>query len=197
MAKALSAAGVPKATLVGHSLGGSVTVALAEHEPALVKSLVLINSPPTLQSRQPSTAERALRRPLIGELAWKLMGGRERRAGLRSAFAPGFEVPQVFIEDLGRTSHPAFSGATAALDAYLTERALADRVAALGIRALVIFGVEDQRVDAGALAPFDGLADVTVERVEGCGHSPMWERPELTGTLVRTFVGAGRSRLAQ
>ncbi len=191
VARALSAAGAAKATVVGHSLGGSVAVALAERQSACVESLVLINSPPTLQSRQPSAAERALRRPLVGELAWKLIGDRERRAGLRSAFAPGFEVPQVFLDDLARTSHPAFSGATAALDAYLTQRPLADRVAALGIPALVIFGVEDQRVDGAALAPFDELAHVTVERVERCGHSPMWERPELTVQLLEAFVSAG------
>jgi pimeloyl-ACP methyl ester carboxylesterase len=55
---------------------------------------------------------------------------------------------------------------------------------------LVIFGIEDQRVDAGAIAPFDELANVTVERVGACGHSPMWERPEVTADLVRTFTDA-------
>jgi pimeloyl-ACP methyl ester carboxylesterase len=191
VATVLAAAGVLSATLVGHSLGGSVAVAIAERDAALVKSFVLINSPPTIESRQPSGAERALRRPVIGEVAWKLMGDRERRAGLRSAFAPGFEVPRVFADDLGRTSHSAFSEATTALDAYLEQRPLAERVTALGTRALVIFGIEDQRVDPGAVAPFDELTTVTVERLDGCGHSPMWERPEIVGDLVKAFVHAG------
>ncbi len=190
---ALAAAGVASATLIGHSLGGSVAVAVAERAPALVKSLVLINSPPTVQSRQPSAAERALRRPLIGEMAWKLMSDRARRAGLRSAFAPGYGVPQVFVEDLGRTSHSAFSGATNALDAYLEQRPLASRVNALGIPTLVIFGIEDRRVDGGSVALFDELPSVTVERVRACGHSPMWEEPGITVSLVKRFVNAGQS----
>jgi pimeloyl-ACP methyl ester carboxylesterase len=189
---ALAAAGVASATLVGHSLGGSVAVAVAEQEPALVKSLVLINSPPTVESRQPSAAEQALRRPLIGEAAWKLMSDRVRRAGLRSAFAPGYEVPQVFVQDLGRTSHSAFSGATNALDAYLEQRPLASRVTALGIPTLVIFGIEDRRVDGGSVALFDEPPNVTVERVRARGHSPMWEQPGTTVSLVKRFVNAGK-----
>jgi pimeloyl-ACP methyl ester carboxylesterase len=52
----------------------------------------------------------------------------------------------------------------------------------------VIFGIEDQRVDGGAVASFDELPNVTVERVRASGHSPMWEQPGITGSLVKGFV---------
>jgi pimeloyl-ACP methyl ester carboxylesterase len=185
VALTLAAAGVERATLVGHSLGGAVAVAAAEHQPELVRSLVLINSPPTVESRLPSRVELALRRPVIGEAAWKLIGDRERRVGLRSAFAPGFKVPQVFVDDLSRTAHAAFAGATGALEEYLAQQPLAARVATLAFPTTVIFGVDDQRVDGRAIAPFDALPEVTVARLERCGHSPMWERPPETAELVR------------
>lgn len=171
--------------LVGHSMGGAVIVAAAEISPELARSLVLVNSPPTPESRMLSRAERALRTVVVGEAAWTLMGDRQRRAGLASAFAPGFPVPDVFMDAMARTSHAAFSGASFALDRFLEERGLGERVAALGLPTTVIFGVEDQRVDSGSLSVYEGMGGVRVERLTGVGHSPMWEAPEPMAELIR------------
>ena len=121
---------------------------------------------------------------VVGEAAWTLMRDKERRGGLASAFAPGFEAPDVFVEDLARTSHAAFSGASFALDRYLEQKPLAERVASLGLASTVIFGVDDQRVDVASLEPFEALPDVRVERLTGVGHSPMWEAPGRTAELI-------------
>ena len=176
--------GLQGATLVGHSMGGSVVVAAAEARPGLAGSLVLLNAPPTKESRTLSRAERALRTVVVGEAAWTFMREKDRRAGLASAFAPGFPVPDVFVQDLGRTTHSAFSGASFALDRFLEQGPLARRLAALGLPTLVVFGIEDQRVDPGSLAPFEHLPSVRVERLDGVGHSPMWEAPERTAELI-------------
>ncbi len=149
---------------------------------------MLINAPPTKESRTLSRGERALRTVVVGEAAWTFMRDKERRAGLASAFAPGFAVPDVFVEDLGRTTHSAFSGASFALDRYLERQPLADRVAELELPTVVVFGLEDQRVDPGSLAPFEHLSSVRVERLEGVGHSPMWEAPERTAELIAQAV---------
>ncbi len=176
--------GLEGATLVGHSMGGSVIVAAAEARPGLAGSLVLLNAPPTKESRSLSRAERALRTVVMGEAAWAFMREKDRRAGLASAFAPGFPVPDVFVQDLGRTTHSAFSGASFALDRFLEQGPLAKRIAALGLPTLVVFGIEDQRVAPGSLAGFESLPGVRVERLEGVGHSPMWEAPERTAELI-------------
>ncbi len=182
-------AGVREALLVGHSAGGSVVVAAARQDPALARGVVLVNSPPTEQSRRLSRAERALRTVAVGEAAWALMRDKERRAALASAFAPGFPVPDVFVEALARTSHAAFSGTSFALDRFLRERPLAERVRELGLPATVIFGLEDQRVDPAAIALFDSLPGVQVHRLGGVGHSPMWEAPERTAELIAEAAG--------
>jgi pimeloyl-ACP methyl ester carboxylesterase len=181
---ALHAAGVREAVLVGHSMGGSVSVAVAERESALARSLVLVNAPPTKESRTLSRTERALRTMVVGETAWRLMRDSDRRAGLSSAFAPGFQVPDVFVEDLARTTHAAFAGSSLGLDRFLEQRPLAERVAALGIPTTVIFGIQDQRVNSASLAPFEQLDGVTVHRLLGSGHSPMWEEPERAAELI-------------
>jgi pimeloyl-ACP methyl ester carboxylesterase len=176
--------GLSAAVLVGHSMGGAVVVGAAELSPELARGLVLINSPPTPESRMLSRAERALRTVVVGEAAWTLMGDRQRRAGLASAFAPGCPVPDVFVEAMAGTSHAAFSGASFALERFLRERDLGRRVAALGLPTTVIFGVEDQRVDTRSLSVYGGVASVRVERLAGVGHSPMWEAPERTAELI-------------
>jgi pimeloyl-ACP methyl ester carboxylesterase len=183
----LADAGVVGGVLVGHSMGGSVITAAAELSPELAQALVLINAPPTQESRKLPKAERALRTVVVGEAAWNLMGEKQRRAGLQSAFAPGFDVPDVFVEAMRRTSHAAFSGSSFALDRYLEARPLADRVRDLGLPALVIFGVEDQRVDLRSLDSFDALDGVRVERLADIGHSPMWEAPERTARLIASL----------
>ncbi len=177
-------AGLSDAVLVGHSMGGSVVVAAAELSPGLARSLVLVNAPPTPESRMLSRAERALRTVVMGEAAWTLMGDRQRRTGLASAFAPGFPVPDVFVEAMKRTPHAAFSGASFALDRFLEKRGLGERVAALGLPTTVVFGVEDQRVDVGSLEVYEGVGSVRVERLAEVGHSPMWEAPERTSELI-------------
>jgi pimeloyl-ACP methyl ester carboxylesterase len=174
--------GISDAMLVGHSMGGSVAV--AERDRALARALVLVNAPPSPESRTLLRAERALRTVAFGEAAWRLMRDRERRAGLASAFAPGFSVPDVFVEDLKRTSHAAFAATSFALERFLAERPLADRVAALALPTTVIFGMLDQRVDSASLAGFEGLSEVRVEQLPDAGHSPMWEQPERTAELI-------------
>src|SRR5205807_10538284 len=109
---------------------------------------------------------------------------RERRAGLRSAFAPGAEVPELFVEDLRRTSYEAYLNSTNGFDAYLAACSSPDRVRELGIRTLVIFGVEDRRVDAAGIDAFDQLGNATVERLPDVGHSPMWEAPDDVAALL-------------
>jgi pimeloyl-ACP methyl ester carboxylesterase len=176
--------------LAGHSMGGSVAVAVAERERALARGLVLINAPATKQSRMLSRAERALRKATLGEAAWRLMRDRDRRAGLASAFAPGFPVPDVFVEDLARTTHAAFAGSSLALDSYLEQRPLAERVADLGVPVSVIFGLLDQRVDSAMLEPFEYLKRVSVHRLSESGHTPMWEESERTAALIAAAASA-------
>jgi pimeloyl-ACP methyl ester carboxylesterase len=182
--EALRDAEVRDALVVGHSMGGSVAVAVAERDPGRVRSLVLVNAPPTKESRTLSRTERALRTMAVGETAWRLMRDRDRRAGLASAFRPGFAVPEVFVEDFARTTHAAFAGSSLGLDRFLEQRPLAERVAALGLPTTVIFGIQDQRVDRASLAPLEQLDGVVVHRLLGSGHSPMWEEPERTAELI-------------
>lgn len=178
--------GVSDAVVAGHSMGGIVAVALAEAAPAAVSRLVVVNSPPTYESRLTARggAERMVKTPVVGQALWKLAGDARMRAGLRSAFAPGYPVPDLFVEDLLATPWKTFVSATTAVDSYLCERPLAARVGALPVPATVLFGEEDQRVDPASLGGYDGVPGVDVVRLPGVGHTPIWEAPERVAETI-------------
>ena len=175
--------GVSSCVVAGHSLGGAVAVALADRAPSLVERLVLVNSPPTYESRLTARTgpERMLRRPVIGPLLWRMASEDRMRAGLQTAFARGFSAPDQFVADMRATSWDAFVGATTALDDYLAERDLGARVAALSVPVTVVFGEQDARVDPESLRVFHG---VDIVRIPEAGHTPIWETPERVAAAI-------------
>ncbi|NUT55174.1 MAG: alpha/beta hydrolase [Thermoleophilia bacterium] len=176
----------------GHSMGGLVATALAELAPDRVTRLVLVNAPATYESRTAARGrgERILRLPLIGDLVWNRMSDERIKATMRSAFAPGHDVDDVFVEDLKRTTRAAFTGSSAAIDDYLRRRPLPQRVAALTQQAFVIFGERDGRVDPASLDGYGPVANATVATIPEAGHTPVWEAPERTAELILTGAGA-------
>jgi pimeloyl-ACP methyl ester carboxylesterase len=176
----------------GHSMGGLVATALAELEPDRVTRIVLVNAPASYESRTAARgrAERILTLPVIGDLVWNRMSDARIRASMRSAFAPGHDVGDVFVEDFKRTTRAAFTGSSAAIDDYLRRRPLPQRVAALTQQAFVIFGEQDGRVDPASLDGYGPVANATVATIPEAGHTPVWEAPERTAELILTGAGA-------
>ena len=176
----------------GHSMGGLVATALAELAPDRVTRLVLVNAPPSYESRTAARgrAERILRLPVVGDLVWNRMSDDRIRATMRSAFAPGHDVGDVFVDDLKRTTRVAFTGSSAAIDDYLRRRPLPQRVAALTQQAFVVFGEQDGRVDPASLDGYGPVANATVATIPEAGHTPVWEVPERTAELILTGAGA-------
>jgi pimeloyl-ACP methyl ester carboxylesterase len=190
--EALDEDGVGEFAAAGHSMGGLVATALAELAPDRVTRLVLVNAPASYESRTAARGrtERILRLPVIGDLAWRSLSGERLRATMRSAFAPGHDVPDVFVEDIQRTTRAAFTGSSAAIDDYLRRRPLPRRVAALTQQALVVFGERDGRVDPASLDGYGPVANATVATIPEAGHTPVWEAPERTAALIAAGAGA-------
>jgi pimeloyl-ACP methyl ester carboxylesterase len=190
--EALDEDGVREFAVAGHSMGGVVAVALAELAPDRVTRLVLVNAPATYESRTAARGrnERILRLPVVGDLVWRSLSGDRLRASMRSAFAPGHDVPDVFAQDMERTTRAAFTGGSDAIDAYLRRRPLAQRLAALTQEALVVFGERDGRVDPASLDGYGPVRNATVVTIPEAGHTPIWEAPERTAELIGMGAGA-------
>lgn len=190
--EALDADGVTELAAAGHSMGGVVATALTELAPDRVTRLVLVNAPPSYESRTAARGrgERILGLPVVGPLVWRGLSDAKLRAMMQTAFAPGHEVPDVFVEDVRRTTHAAFTGSSAAIDDYLRRRPLPERLGALTQQALVVFGERDGRVDPASLDGYGPLANATVVTIPEAGHTPVWEAPDRTAELIATGAGA-------
>lgn len=190
VAQALSQLGVSDAEVVGHSLGGPVTIALAEQSPQLVARMVLIDSIPDTSYGDVGFIGELPFKPVIGEALWRIKPDFSIRDGLEVAFAPGYSVPDAFVEDVKRMTYSAYTGSHDAFDEYTGEESLPDRAAALRKPLLAIMGAEEQIASdpSESLAAYrDGDPGAKTKLIAGAGHSPNVEKPAETASLVLGF----------
>lgn len=194
VAEALDRLEVSDATVVGHSLGGSVTVALSEQDPQLVGRAVIIDMPPDNSYGDLGFIAGLAFQPLIGPALWRIKPDFSVRDGLGVAFAPGFDVPDAFVEDVKRMTYSSYDDSPSGVDDFLDEESLDQRMAAAGQPLMVLMGAEEQIVNdpRRALDQYaDGDPGTETHLIEGAGHSPNVERPALTAKLVERFSAGG------
>jgi pimeloyl-ACP methyl ester carboxylesterase len=180
---------VRNATVAGHSLGGPVSIALAEQSPQLVDRLVTIDSIPDTSYGDVGIIGELPFKPVIGEALWRIKPDFAIKDGLEVAFAPGFPVPDEFVEDVKRMTYSSYDGSHNGFDEYTGEEPLPERAAATGKPVLAIMGAEEQIADdpEAALAAYRAAGAETV-LMDGAGHSPNVEKPVLTANLVLDFA---------
>lgn len=179
---------VRDAEVVGHSLGGPVAIALAEQSPQLVNRLMTIDSIPDDSYGDVGLIGELPFKPVIGQTLWRIKPDFSIRNGLEVAFAPGFKVPDAFVEDVKRMTYSAYTGSHEAFDDYTGEEALPQRAAATGKPVLAIMGAEEQiaKDPVEALAAYRA-AGAETKLIQGAGHSPEVEKPAQTAALILAF----------
>jgi pimeloyl-ACP methyl ester carboxylesterase len=190
VAQALIRLGVRNAEVVGHSLGGPVSLALAERSPRLVSRLVLIDSVPDDSYGNVGFVGELPFEPVIGQLLWRVKPDFSIRDGLGVAFAPGFSVPDAFVDDVKRMTYGSYTGSHDAYDRYAGEKPLPERAAAIAKPVLAIMGAEEQiaKDPRAALAAYRaGDPSAQTRLIAGAGHSPNVEKPAETAQLVLAF----------
>lgn len=188
LAEALGKLRVQDAEVVGHSLGGPISIALAEQSPQLVDRLVIIDSVPDRTYGDVGFIGELPFKPVIGQTLWRIKPDFSIEDGLEVAFAPGFPVPEEFVEDVKRMTYSSYKGSHNGFDEYTGERPLPLRVAATGKPALAIMGAEEQIAsDPEAALTAYRDAGVRTKLILGAGHSPNVEKPARTAALVLSF----------
>ncbi len=189
VAQVLSKLDVEKAAIVGHSLGGRVATALAETSPDLVAGLAIINIAPDSSYGGLSGTAKAARLPVVGQALWRIAPDFMLRRNLEQAFAPGFEVPEEFVDDIRAMTYPAYRDSAKESEAYSDERSLDQRLEDLGLPLLVIFGAQDQIYPAReSLSAYAAIPGVVTVLIPEAGHSPNVETPEKTAAILGRFV---------
>lgn len=197
VAEALRRLGVSRATVVGHSLGGTVATALAEDFPALVGKLIIVDQAPNesyVSGGLPFTAELTFI-PVLGPALWQITPDFAIKDGLDAAFAPGYTVPDAFVKDFRRMTYTSYTSDTEEGD-YSNAIPLDRRIARAGTPLLAIFGAEDQIYDARkALAAYAKVPGARTTLIQGAGHSPNVEKPAETAHLVLAFSRPSRHEM--
>jgi len=196
VAEALAELNVEHATVVGHSLGGSVGVALSEQDPQLVDRLAIIDMPPDNSYGDLGFIAGLAFQPVIGEALWQVKPDFAVRDGLGVAFAPDYGVPDAFVEDAKRLTYTAYDSSPSGVDDFLGEESLDQRTKATGKPLMVLMGAEEQIVadPQRALDQYKAaVPDAQVHLIAGAGHSPNVERPALVAKLIQRFADGPKS----
>ncbi|TCO59726.1 pimeloyl-ACP methyl ester carboxylesterase [Actinocrispum wychmicini] len=180
--------GVRRATVVGHSTGGTVVTALAEQRRDLVAAIAVIDIGPRMAAfTDDSVVGRLVGVPVIGQLLWRLRSDSTIRDALGSAFTRPVRVPDQIVADIRGMTYRSLTETDQASTAFLAERPMPDRLADLGRPTLVIFGSEDKRWQPFAVQEYRRVPQARIEILDGVGHTPMFEDPDTTGALLHDF----------
>ncbi len=198
IAEALAKLNVTGATAVGHSLGGTVATALAEQSPELITKVVIIDQAVNDSYEHLSFAAKLGYRPLIGPALQRFTDVAPDslvRNQYKQAFAPGFNIasgfenPDQVVDDLREMTYTAFVDVAEGESDYSDARSLDDRLSAIEVPLLVIFGAEDQIYDAQpSIQPYTDIPGAQTVLLAGAGHSPNVEEPERTAALIESFI---------
>ena len=189
VAEALKRLRVHRATVVGHSLGGTVATALTEVPGDYVGRLVIIDQAPdeSFSKGLGFTAEVSTL-PVLGPALWQVTPDFAVKEGLEIAFAPGYDVPEEFVDEFNRMTYTSYDSDDEEGD-FMDEEPLDRRLERTGTPLLAIFGAEDQIYESErALAAYAKVPGARTALVQGAGHSPNVEKPARTAALVLGFA---------
>jgi len=189
VAEALKRLGVHGATVVGHSLGGTVGTALAEVPGGYVKRLAIVDQAPEERfSKGIGFSAELSTVPVLGPALWQVTPDFAVKEGLEVAFAPGFEVPDEFVDEFNRMTYTSYDSDDQEGD-YMEAEPLDRRLERTGTPLLAIFGAEDQIYESKqALAAYAKVPGARTALIPGAGHSPNVEKPARTAALILSFA---------
>jgi pimeloyl-ACP methyl ester carboxylesterase len=205
VAEALATLGVTGATVVGHSLGGSVATALVERSPQLASRVVIVDQAPDDGFEHESLAQRVGYWPVFGQAEDRLARIAPKslvRDQYDDAFAPGYNIASGFdnpdqpVDDLRAMTYTAFKDTNDAEEDFVDDSPLDERLATTHLPTMVIFGAEDQIYDAQeAIARYrQTVPGVQTHLIPGAGHSPNVEKPPEVAQLILAFAKPPKPR---
>ncbi|WP_157170854.1 alpha/beta fold hydrolase [Nocardia araoensis] len=185
----MSAVGITRASVVAHSLNGSVAGDFAARHPEQIDRLVLIA--PLVLDTDLNMNLRLMRQPGAGEFAASAMTEEIYVAGLRGAYAH----PEILTDELADTYWTPLSRAENRTAMWKQPRNL-DLVAAeressaIEADTLILWGEDDHVVDPAQARPLAQLIPhSTLRIIPGAGHNVHEDDPAAVALELTGFLG--------
>ena len=180
--EALQALGISGATLVGHSFGGMLACELAAAYPARVGRLALIA--PLGFWRD---SDRVVNWMMLDPA--RLPGYVFRDPGSEAARRMFGTADDPDAATAARVRLAWSMGATGKFIWPIPDKGLKKRIHRVSAPTLLVWGKEDRLVPPVYADEFTRrIAGARVQTVDGAGHVPHLERPEVVGRMIRDFV---------
>jgi pimeloyl-ACP methyl ester carboxylesterase len=185
--------GLPRATLVGNSMGGATAALVAALHPERVSALVLVDSAGfNRTARERPAAFRLVASPAGSMLAWLPVKRLIVRQALRQVFADDSHVTDERLSEyLAGAQRPGTLASIRSLSESIRSRPalVVDALPRIQAPTLVLWGREDRWIPLAHADSFVGaIRGARKVVIEGCGHLPQEERPDETLRRLREFL---------
>ena len=184
----LDAAGVTRATLVGHSMGSLIALEAAFRAPQRVEKLALLSSayPMKVSESLLEASKNQVQAAIDMVSLWSHFGYAQKP----SAPGPGFSVVggsrRLMQRIASKQTAPVFYIDFSACNGYANGDLAA---ASVHCPILIMLGQQDQMTSTRASAPLiKALPQAKVVRLENCGHTMMSEQPDAVLAHLFRFI---------
>jgi pimeloyl-ACP methyl ester carboxylesterase len=188
--------GLTRANVIGHDLGGAMTVKLAADHPDVVGRLVVISAPADEDQIDLPTMLWLVTVPVIGPIFYAVgrVARPVRRLWMRPFVADADDLTEVIVDDAGRSTPAAVSKTLSISRREISGGRLARQARIIKIPLLVVAGEEDQIVDPQSVGVWAGGVDrAEICLIDECGHMPMVERvAEFNAQILAFLTGDAR-----
>ncbi len=182
----LEALGLGPAHVAGLSWGGTVALELYRRHPALVATLIMIDTYAGWKGSLPADEVRA-----------RVAGAHKMLAAPHAEFDP--TLPGLFADDPPAQFVPLLTAIAADVRpatlgrelAIMAEADLSDLLPRIAVPTLLIWGQHDARSPLDVARQFEeAIPDSTLVVIEDAGHMSNLERPESVNDAIREFCRA-------
>ena len=176
--------GISQAPLIGHSMGGTVSLSVAIRYPQRVSKVVVIGSP-IVGSSLTWPLKMAGRRPVAWLLFHQMWAFRFGVRIVSPFISKGPSFPKMMERDLSRTTLESFLLSIASL----RRTDLRPALPSIKIPAMGMFGDRDNIVNPNQWQPMQaGIPQTRVERFPNSGHFIMLDEPEASVNTLKKFL---------
>lgn len=197
VAESMNKLGVEGALVAGNSMGGDVLAALSQTASQLVDRAVVIDTAPSTSGYGPGLPLLAKlgHVPVLGEALRRIAPSFAVRSSYADAFSPGWDThdgftnPDQVIDDYHAMTYTSFQDGQSSSEDFTGELTLDKRFTEAAVPLMVIFGSDDQIIDADkAIAGFKAVPGVRTSIIKGAGHAPQVEQPAKVAALIEEFA---------